>query len=167
MRTFFPLSFSNRKAISLLCSAAMLLGLSACGEKRSVQCQKVGDILNATSSQRLSASSTSEGFSKGAELSLQAANDLEALELGDKGVSNLRSHLVVNFRDMAQASQGMDSIADEEGYVSSNASTSAEDQAILTAFETTGREFSSTFSALQTYCNGGKVDSALVDQPPS
>ncbi|MEO1620555.1 MAG: hypothetical protein AAFU53_05915 [Cyanobacteria bacterium J06632_3] len=165
--TRFFSNFLSRKVLPLAFGTAVLVGLSACGEKRSVQCQKVGAILNATSSQRLSASGTSDSFSRGAALSRQAATDLEALELGDKGLSNLRSHLVLTFRNMTQDSQSMDSIANGEGYVTTDASTSSENLAVIDAFEASGREYSKMFNAVQTYCNGGKVDSALTDSPAS
>lgn len=148
-------------------SVIALLTLTACGEKRSVQCQKVGDILNASSSQRMSASSTSNGFSEGAEISRKAADDLAALELGDKGVSNLRSHLVANFREMADASAAMNAFAGPDGSVSFDSNSSAEVEAVMASFETSGRDFSTTFNALQTYCNGGSAPSELVDTPAS
>lgn len=148
-------------------SAIALLTLTACGEKRSVQCQKVGDILNASSSQRMSASSTSNSFSEGAEISRKAADDLAALELGDKGVSNLRSHLVANFREMADASTAMNAFAGADGSVTFDSNSSAEVEAVMANFETSGRNFSTTFNALQTYCNGGSAPSELVDTPAS
>ena len=156
-----------------LASIIALLSLTACGEKRSVQCQKIGDILNATSSQRLSASATSQGFSKGAELSRQAADDLMALELGDKKLSNLRwrspsegrSHIVASFQDMAEASMAMDAIAGPDGTVIMDANSSAEAEAVMTKFEASSRNFVTKFNALQTYCNGGTVPSELIDAP--
>ena len=148
-----------------LASIIALLSLTACGEKRSVQCQKIGDILNATSSQRLSASATSQGFSKGAELSRQAADDLMALELGDKKLSNLRSHIVASFQDMAEASMAMDASAGPDGTVIMDANSSAEAEAVMTKFEASSRNFVTKFNALQTYCNGGTIPSELTDAP--
>lgn len=148
-----------------LASIIALLSLTACGEKRSVQCQKIGDILNATSSQRLSVSATSEGFSKGADLSRQAADDLTALELGDKKLSNLRSHIVASFQDMAEASMAMDAIAGPDGTVIMDANSSAEAEAVMTKFEASSRNFVTKFNALQTYCNGGTIPSELTDAP--
>ena len=68
---------------------------------------------------------------------------------------------------MAQASQNMDSIANGEGYVTTDASTASENLAVIDAFEASGREYSKMFNAVQTYCNGGKVDSVLTDSPAS
>lgn len=67
----------------------LALTATACGESRSVQCEKIGSILNSTSSQLLSASGTSQGFSQGTVLAEQAAANLEALKLGDKKLGNL------------------------------------------------------------------------------
>ena len=157
--------FAYRAFSLAIASTLSLLSLTACGEKLSVQCQKVGDVMNATSSARLSASSTSQGFSQGAQLSRQAADDLMALEIGDKKLSNLRSHIAASFREMAEASSEMDAIAGPEGTVISDNSSGAETQATLAKFEATGRDFSTKFNALQTYCNGGSVPSNLTDVP--
>ena len=159
------LKVTHRSFSLTIASVLALLSLTACGEKLSVQCQKIGDVMNATSSARLSASSTSEGFSQGAQLSQQAADDLMALEIGDKKLSNLRSHIAASFREMAQASSSMDAIAGPEGTVIIDNSNSAETQAVLAKFEATGQDFSTKFNALQTYCNGGSIPSNLTDTP--
>ena len=154
----------RRRSLALL-SAIALLSLTACGEQRSVQCQKVGDVLNAASSQRMSASSATDSFSKGAEISRKAAADLQALELGDKKLSNLRSHLAASFQDMADSSTAIAAVAGPDGSVISDSSTSAEHDALFTKFAAVGTDFNTKFTALQTYCNGGTVPSELTDAP--
>lgn len=152
------------KALSCV-SGFTLLALTACGESRSVQCEKIGNVLNASSSQMMSASSTSQGFSQGATIANQAADDLAALELGDKKLSNLRSHLVASYRKSAEASTAMNSIAGPDGSVIIDASTQASSQAIMTQFETAMKDVGSVTNATQTYCNGGTVASNLTDAP--
>jgi len=159
------LKLTHRRLALTIATTLTLVGLTACGEKRSVQCQKIGDVLNATSSAQLSASGTSEGFSEGAQLSRQAADELMALEIGDKKLSNLRSHIAASFREMAEASTAMDAIAGPDGAVTLDANSNAESEAIMAKFSTTSQDFGTKFNALQTYCNGGSVPSELTDTP--
>ena len=133
--------------------AILALSLTACGESRSVQCDKIGTILNNTSTQMLTASGTSQGFSQGAVLAEQAAADLEALDLGDKKLSNLRSHLSAAYRDDAAASREMDAIAGANGTVVSNPANTE----VVSRFEQASQAFGTVFNATQTYCNGGDV----------
>ena len=157
-------SIRRIKALSVV-SALTLIPLAACGESRSAQCEKIGGILNASSSQMLSASSTPQGFSQGATIANKAADDLAALELGDKKLSNLRSHLVASYRKSAEASNAMNSIAGSDGTVIVDASTQAEYQPIMTQFETASRDFGTVMNATQTYCNGGTAPNNFTDAP--
>ena len=150
-----------------LTTTIMLLSLAliaaACGESRSVQCEKIGSILNSTSSQMLSASRTAQGFSQGAALADQAAADLEALDLGDKKLSNLRSHLAAAYRAMSVASQEMNAIAGADGFVTSNSGNTE----VIARFEQSSQAFSTVFNTAQTYCNGGDVPPEFTEQPAS
>lgn len=145
--------------------ALLLLTLTAtaCGESRSVQCEKIGTILNSTSSQMLSASGTSQGFSQGATLADQAAADLEALDLGDKKLSNLRSHLAAAYRATSATSLEMDAISGSSGTVTSSAANND----IIARFEQSDQEFGVVFNAAQAYCNGGDVPPEFTEQPAS
>lgn len=159
-----PSAIRRVKALSFV-SAFTLMALTACGESRSAQCEKIGNVLNASSSQMLSASSTPQGFSQGATIANKAADDLAALELGDKKLSNLRSHLVASYRKSAEASNAMNSIAGPDGSVVIDASTNASAKAVMTQFETAMQDFGSVMNAAQTYCNGGTAPSNLTDAP--
>jgi len=88
-----------------------------------------------------------------------------ALEIGDKKLSNLRTHIAASFRDMADSATAMNAIAGPDGSVSISAGSEAAFEATLANFETTGRGFSTKFNALQTYCNGGSIPSELTDAP--
>ena len=164
MATVIQSAIRHARALSLA-SVFTLMALTACGESRSAQCEKMGNVLNASSSQMLSASSTPQGFSQGATIANKAAADLAALELGDKKLSNLRSHLVASYRKSAEASTAMDSIAGPDGTVIIDASTDASAQAIMTQFETAMQNFGSVMNAAQTYCNGGSAPSNFTDAP--
>ncbi|MEO0455799.1 MAG: hypothetical protein AAF152_04350 [Cyanobacteria bacterium P01_A01_bin.114] len=153
----------RHRVVALSTLTTLLLAVTACGESRSAQCGKIGDILNATSSQMLSFSSTSEGFVKGAELADQAAADLEALKLGDKKLSNLRSHLAAAYRATSTTSREMETISGGEGSVVVNADSAA----VVSRFEETSKEFQSVFNATQSYCSGGSVPSELTSKPAS
>ena len=139
----------------------LFLAITACGESRSVQCDKIGGILNSTATQLMTASGTAEGFSQGAVLEDQAAADLEVLELGDKKLSNMRSHLAAAYRSNAVASREMDAIAGADGTVISNTGNND----VVARFEQANQEFSSIFTATQTYCNGGDVPTEYTEQP--
>ncbi|MEO0539654.1 MAG: hypothetical protein AAFZ80_02190 [Cyanobacteria bacterium P01_A01_bin.105] len=138
-----------------------LLLLTACGESRSVQCSQMGDILNGTSTQLLSASGTSTGFAQGAALADQAAVDLAALNLEDKKLSSLRSHLVAAYQAIGQTSREMDAIAGADGTVISN----TRNREVTARFEQASQAFNTVFKAAQTYCNGGDVPPEFTEQP--
>ena len=160
-----PVRLAQR--LSLVGALLIVAGLSACGESRSAQCEKIGTVINASSSQMMSGSGTPNGFSQAEAISTQAANDLSALELGDKKLSNLRSHLVASYRESGSAAAAMNEIAGEDGSVITDSSTDAAFQATVTKFESSMKDFGSVMNATQTYCNGGTVDSSLTDQPAS
>lgn len=148
---------------SLIAVLLLALTAAACGESRSVQCDKIGGILNRTSSQLLSASGTAQGFSQGATLADEAATELDALELGDKKLSNLRSHLSAAYRSTSAASLEMDTIAGADGTVISDTGNNE----VIARFEQASQEFGTVFNAAQTYCNGGDVPPEFTEQPAS
>ena len=143
--------------------AASLTLMTACGESRQTQCEKIGTIINQTAEQMMTASPQADGFQQGAALAQTAATNLEALELGDKKLSNLRYHLATAYQDMAQSGLKMAEIADSSGGVTGT----PENAPIIQAQRTSTQSFMSVTNATQTYCQGGDVPTNLTDNPPS
>ena len=149
----------NRISMPSLSSAVFCLFLmTACGgESTQAQCQKVGTIING-----LGAVSPSE-METMVKLGMSAADDLDALELGDKKLSNLRSHLSKSLRLSAEATSTVIDVAGPEGVFDD----SAEIEPLITEMSETSQDFQAKIQATQTYCNGGTVSDELTSKPAS
>lgn len=127
----------KRTSFPYLSSILLCLTLvTACGggETKQAQCQKIGEIINGLGS----VNPSDPGVM--AELGLTAAKDLDALELSDKKLSNLRSQLS---KSLKAASESTSKLVD-----------SPESQAILEQIDKDSTEFQSKIKETQAYCKG-------------
>jgi|GEM_PF-6042651 len=86
--------------------------IAACDESRVDQCNKIVAIANDTATQMRVASQTSSGFDRAAELSEQAAAQLDTLVLGDKKLNTLKLHLAAAYQETSTAGQELAKLAD-------------------------------------------------------
>ncbi len=136
------------KRISFLGLASTLLCLTlvtACGgETKQAQCEKVGDIINGLGS----ANPTDPAVM--AKLGLSAADDLDALDLGDKKLSDLRSQLSQSLRAASDSTSKIANFAGADG----SFDDSAQAQALVAQVGKSSAEFQSKIKETESYCRG-------------
>ena len=151
----------------VIASAIALLGLTACNEERRAECEKIDNLTNANYQKILAAGGhgTPEGFLKEADISARTANTLVALELGDKNLSSLRSHLAASLRQKAAAARAMATVADDERTITSASERSAAHQKIVLQAVDASETYGGMLYALEVYCNSGQIPQSLAENP--
>ena len=114
-----------KRGLLLLLVVGVGGAIAACGESRVDQCNSIVAIANDTAGQMRVASQTSGGFDRAAQLSEQAAAQLDALVLGDKKLNTLKLHLSAAYRQTSTAGQEMAKLADSSGAVTGTAANTA------------------------------------------
>ena len=104
---------------------------------------------------------TRAGFLKQAEIHLDTARRLEALELDDKNLRIVSSYLAASYRHQAQTARDMMPFAEVERTITSaNDRSPAHQAVILRANPYDGVDY-----ALEVYCEGGDMPSVLLENP--
>lgn len=167
----------------MLMGTPVLLSLTACtgdlddpfgakqrlAEERRAECQRVYDITEAENENTQVAyrgnlaadgTETSEGLLKVAEVPLQTADLLEALEVEDQNLKSLSLELAIGLRQLAAAKRTLAPFADVERTITSANDRSPAHQASVVQRDEASRHYGGVLRALESYCEGG-------DLPPS
>ncbi|MBE9029973.1 hypothetical protein IQ266_09565 [filamentous cyanobacterium LEGE 11480] len=134
----------------------LTLGTTACGQSRKVQCQRIGQVVNATSLQF----TASRGFTTGIAAAKKAAADLNRMKLDDRKLSNLRSHMAAGFQKVEKTAEAMAEVADAQGSVLITPQTKPISQQYTAAMQ----NLSKVVNASQTYCTSGTAPQELTDK---
>lgn len=176
-------TFNPQMLLRMLISTVALMNLTACTfdlddptgtrqrrvEKRRAECQQIYDIKQTDYEQGMAtyarevffddAQPTQAGFLKRAEISLDTANALEALDLTDKNLRLLNSYLAAKFRYEAKTSRDMAPFAEIERTITSASDRSAIHQAVVARVN----PFDGASYALEVYCEGGNMPSSPLE----
>lgn len=147
--------------LSIVALSAMLL--TACGPSRSVQCNKIVNVVNSTASKLQAGSGTATQFVEGARLAKQASTDLDVLIISDKKLKNIKSHLSAAYQEMGKTSADMATITDATtGSVTSSDPTS---DAIVSRWNESSKKFTTVMNGMQSYCSGGNAPLDITSVP--
>lgn len=155
----------QQNSIKLLSLTALLGLLTSCGPSRSVQCNKIIDVVNSTAAKQQAGNGTATQFVEGARLAKQAAMDLDVLIVSDKKLKNIKSHLSAAYQEMSKTSTEMSTIADAA--TGSVISSDPANAAIVNRWNESGKKFTTVMNGMQSYCSGGSAPPDLTSAPSS
>lgn len=178
LRTFNP-----EMLLRILTCATVLANLTACtfdlddpigskqrrAEKRRAECQQIYDIQQANYEQGIATDAqdvffadtnpTQAGLLKRAEIYLDTAHALEALDLGDKHLRLLNSSLGASFRHRSKTSRDMAPFAEvERDITSANDRLPAHQAVVARANPYDGVDYT-----LEVYCEGDNMPSSFLE----
>ena len=137
-------------------------------EDRRSECQQVYEIKRASYEQIMATFDqeifytdtqiTQAGHLKQAEIRAETANSLNALQLSDKDLNLLKSHLAASFLNQAEVSRALAFFADTERSIASTDERSEAHQAVIDREDPyDGLEY-----AIEVYCDGGDMPTAAL-----
>ncbi|MEO1349002.1 MAG: hypothetical protein AAFW84_09400 [Cyanobacteria bacterium J06635_15] len=133
-------------------------------EERRAECQQIYDITEVHYEQAMAAykgnlaadgTQTREGLLEEAEVSLQTAALLEALETEDQNLKRLSLELATGLRQLTEAKRMMAPFADVQRTITSANDRSPAHQASVVQMDEASGHYGGMLYALEVYCEGG------------